>query len=171
MINLKDKQKIILDYIKNNKSQREIHKETGIARDTIRKYIKEYEERLRQVTENLTEAEKIDLIEEITEKPKYKSGPRKKTETTDEVIEKIKYYLEENKKKRLSGMSKQQMKKIDICEALNKEGFNISYSSVSNAINKVEHKKREAFIKQEYFPGDVVEFDFGTVKLYIEDDI
>ena len=55
MINLKDKQKIILDYIKNNKSQREIQRETGISRDTIRKYIKEYEEGLRQADENLTE--------------------------------------------------------------------------------------------------------------------
>ena len=55
VINLKDKQKIILDYIKNNKSQREIQRETGISRDTIRKYIKEYEEGLRQADENLTE--------------------------------------------------------------------------------------------------------------------
>lgn len=167
MINLKDKQKIILDYIKNNKSQRE----TGIARDTIRKYIREYEEGLRQAGENLREKEKIDLIDDITQKPKYKSSPRSKTAVTEEVIERIKYYLKENENKRLSGLSKQQMKKIDICDALNKEGFNISYTSVTNTINKIEHKKHEAFIKQEYTPGDIAEFDFGTVKLYIEDNI
>ena len=171
MINLKDKQKIILDYIKNNKSQREIQRETGISRDTIRKYIKEYEEGLRQADENLTETEKVDLIDEITQKPKYKSSLSTKTAVTEEVIENIKYYLKENENKRLSGLSKQQMKKIDICEALNKEGFNISYTSVLNTINKIEHKKREAFIKQEYSPGDIAEFDFGTVKLYIEDNI
>lgn len=171
MINLKDKQKIILDYIKNNKSQREIQRETGIARDTIRKYIREYEEGLRQAGENLTETEKVDLIDDITQKPKYKSSTRSKTAVTEEVIERIKYYLKENENKRLSGLSKQQMKKIDICEALNKEGFNISYTSVTNTINKIEHKKREAFIKQEYIPGDIAEFDFGTVKLYIEDNI
>ena len=171
MINLKDKQKIILDYIKNNKSQREIQRETGISRDTIRKYIKEYEEGLRQADENLTETEKVDLIDEITQKPKYKSSLSTKTAVTEKVIENIKYYLKENENKRLSGLSKQQMKKIDICEALNKEGFNISYTSVVNTINKIEHKKREAFIKQEYSPGDIAEFDFGTVKLYIEDNI
>lgn len=44
MLLLKDKQKIILDYISNKKFQREIHRETGIARDTIRKYAGEYEE-------------------------------------------------------------------------------------------------------------------------------
>ena len=39
---LNEKQKIILYYIKDNMSQREIHRVTGIARDTIRKYISEY---------------------------------------------------------------------------------------------------------------------------------
>lgn len=70
MITLKDKQKIILDYISNNKSQREIHRETGIARDTIRKYVNEYEERLRHVGKDLSETEKVDLIDEITKQPK-----------------------------------------------------------------------------------------------------
>lgn len=171
MITLKDKQKIILDYISNNKSQREIHRETGIARDTIRKYITEYEERLRQVGKDLSETEKVDLIDEITKQPKYKSTPRTKRVVTEDVIERIKYFLKENETKRLSGLSKQQMKKIDICEALNEEGFSISYSAVATAINKIEHKKREAYIKQEYVPGDVVEFDFGTVKLYTEDNV
>lgn len=48
------------------------------------------------------------------------------------------------------------MKKIDICEALNEEGFLINYSAIAIAINKIEHKKREAYIKQEYVPGDVI---------------
>lgn len=170
MITLKDKQRIILDYIKNNKSQREIHRETGIARDTIRKYVNEYEERLRQVGKELSETEKVDLIDDITEKPKYKSTPRTKRVVTEDVIERIKYFLKENENKRLSGLSKQQMKKIDICEALNEEGFKISYSAVTTAINRIDKKRREAYIKQEYVPGDVVEFDFGVVKLAIEDD-
>lgn len=42
------------------------------------------------------------------------------------------------------------MKKIDIYEDLNKEGFNVSYSSVINAVNKKERKKKEAYIKREY---------------------
>ena len=72
MITLKDKQKIILDYISKNKSQREIHRETGIARDTIRKYVTEYEERLRLVGKDLSETEKVDLIDEITQQPKWR---------------------------------------------------------------------------------------------------
>lgn len=170
MIKLRDKQEIILKYLKEGKSQREIHRETGIARDTIRKYIKEYEQKLVELGTDCDEIQKADLIDELTTKPKYKSSPRLKTAVTDEVVERLKFFLKENEQKRLRGMSKQQKKKIDIYEALIEEGFNVSYPSVANAINCLEKKKKEAFIRQEYAPGDIVEFDFGTVKLYTEDN-
>ena len=171
VITLNEKQRIILYYIKDNMSQREIHRLTGVARDTIRKYIKEYESKIQELGYQLSDIEKVDLIEEITNKPKYKSSERTKTVVTDEVKERIKTFLKENETKRLTGFSKQQMKKVDIYEALKKEGFNISYSSVLNTINKLERSRKEAYIKQEYIPGDVVEFDFGTVKLYTEDGV
>ncbi|MEG0297492.1 MAG: IS21 family transposase [Clostridium sp.] len=171
MITLSEKQKIILYHVRENLSQREIHRLTGVARDTIRKYINEYEERLVELGNNLSDIQKIDLIDELTKKPKYKSSPRVKTAITDEVLEKIKAFLKENETKRMTGMSKQQMKKVDMYEALKKEGFEISYSSIIAAVNKIEVQRKEAFIRQEYVPGDVVEFDFGTVKLVIDDDI
>ena len=40
MITLLDKQKIILKHYHDGKSQRAIHRETGICRKTIRKYIR-----------------------------------------------------------------------------------------------------------------------------------
>lgn len=171
VITLNEKQKIILDYIKNGIPQREIHRRTGIARGNIRKYVKEYEGKIQELGHDLSEIEKIDLIQDITEKPKYKSSERTKTVITDEIIAKLKLFLKENENKRLTGFSKQQMKKIDMYEALKKEGFNISYSSVVTALNKIEKRRKEAFIRQEYIPGDVVEFDFGTVKLYTEDNM
>lgn len=148
MITLNEKQKIILYYTKDNMSQREISRKTGVARDTIRKYIREYESKVQELGYALSDIEKADLIEDITKKPKYKSSPRVKTAVTDEVIEKIKTFLKENETKRLKGFSKQQMKKIDMHEALLKEGFNISYSSVISVVNKLEKAKKEAFIKQ-----------------------
>lgn len=172
MIVLREKQDILLKYLKEGKSQRQIHRETGIVRDTICKYIREYEDRLVEFGNSLTDdIAKVDLIDDLTAKPKYKSSPRTKKAVTDEVIERLKFFLKENEQKRLKGMSKQQKKKIDIYEALIKEGFDVSYSSVVNAINSIERVKKEAFIKQEYAPGDIVEFDFGTMNLYTEDNI
>ena len=97
----------------------------------------------------------------------YKSSPRVKPVVTEKLIERIKFYLEENKRKRLTGLSKQQKKKKDIYEALLEEGFNVSYTTVLRVANKLEAKAHEAYIRQEYVPGNVVEFDWGTVKIHV----
>lgn len=148
MINLNKKQDVILKYIREGKSQRKISKETGICRETIRKYIKNYEAKLLNVTENLDEVGKVDIIDDITSKPKYSSSSRSKRALTDEVIERISQFLKENQQKRLTGLSKQQKKKIDMYESLIEEGFNVSYSSVVNAVNSIERKNaRRIFAK------------------------
>ena len=164
VINLNEKQDIILKFLREGLSQREISRRTGIARDTIRKYVRYYEDKLKKLGYELNEIDKVNLIEDIVEPPKYNSSPRTRTAVTDEVIEKLESFLQENENKRLTGFSKQQMKKIDMYEALIEEGFNVSYSSIVSAVNKLDKKKKEAFIRQEYLPGNVVEFDFGTVK-------
>ncbi|MGL5822401.1 MAG: hypothetical protein ACRCYE_12420 [Sarcina sp.] len=76
-----------------------------------------YKDVLRELGENISEIQKVDLIEDLTNRPKYKSTPRKKRAITDEVIERIKYFLKENENK-LLGFFKQKMKKIDIYESL-----------------------------------------------------
>lgn len=171
MINLKQKQDIILMHVRDGKSQRQISRETGLCRETIRKYIKEYESKLTGVNEDLNEETKINIIDDITSKPKYASCTRTKTAVTDEVIERLKEFLKENERKRLTGFSKQQKKKIDMYETLVDEGFNVSYPSIVKAVNTIERKRREAYIRQEYAPGDVAEFDFGVVKLKMDDGL
>lgn len=166
VIELNEKQEIIIKFIRDGLSQREIYRRTGIARDTIRKYVRDYEKKLKSLGYTLDDIDKVNLIEDIVEAPKYTSSPRTKTAVTDTIIEKLETFLKENEIKRLTGFSKQQMKKIDMYEALVKEGFNVSYSSIVSTVNKLDKKKKEAFIRQEYIPGNVVEFDFGTVKLY-----
>ena len=140
MIKLNQKQDVILKHIREGKSQRQISKETGLCRETIRKYIREYEEKLIEVSDRLDEIDKTNIIDEITAKPKYKSSPRRKVALTEEVIERLKQFLKENEQKRLSGLSKQQKKKIDMYEALIKDGHSVSYSSVVNAVNSIERK-------------------------------
>ena len=154
----------------DGKSQRQIAKEVGISRDTIKKYIDEYEANLIELdkAEKGDETQRVDIIDEIVKAPRYKSSRRQKRVLTDEVIDRIKYYLKENECKRLKGLSKQQKKKKDIYEALINEGFQLSYPSVAQEIGRIERKEREAFIKQDYNLGEVTEFDWGTVKIYVE---
>ncbi len=166
MIELIDKQKIIISHYREGKTQRQIKRETGINRKTIRKYIKEYEEKKNILIAN-KDSDNVELIADIVEKPKYDTGKRYKVKLTDEIISRIEFYLKQNEEKRATGRSKQQKKKIDISETLKEEGFDIGYTTVCNAITNIDRKQKEAYIRQEYLPGESAEFDWGEVKLII----
>ena len=161
-----DKQKIIISNHREGKSQRQIERETGINRKTIRKYIGEYDKK-KDILTGEKGCENPELIADIVEKPKYDTSKRFKVKLTDKIISRIKSYLSENEEKRATGRSKQQKKKIDILEALKDEGFDIGYTTVCNAITNIERKKKEAYIRQQYSPGESAEFDWGEVKLVI----
>ena len=163
VINLKDKQKIILEAILEGKTQRQIARDMKISRTTVAKYIKNYE----ASKSKLSECDDIKLKEDIISPPKYNSAARTKVKLTDEIIEQIASYLKENEEKRATGRAKQQKKKIDILEALHEKGHDIGYTTVCSAVNDIEAKKKEAFIRQHYSWGDCSEFDWGHVKLII----
>lgn len=101
------------------------------------------------------------------EDPKYDTSSRKKIKLTDEIINRIKFFLKENETKRAEGKAKQQKKKIDIYEALKEEGFDISYTTTRNTVRKINKEAKEAYIRQEYQLGEVCEFYWGEVKLVI----
>lgn len=65
------------------------------------------------------------------------------------------------------GNAKAGHKKIDIHAYLKEQGFDVSYSTVKRVTQYLETKHQEAYIRQEYMPGEVCEFDWGTVKLDI----
>ncbi|MCX8167281.1 MAG: IS21 family transposase [Candidatus Micrarchaeota archaeon] len=173
MIKLKQKQEIIIAAYLEGKSQRQIAKDTGVDRKTIRKYVKKYlESRNLLINNNGKEAfDEKELIDDIVQAPKYDSSNRKKLKLTDEIIENIKFYLKENEKKRASGQSKQQKKKIDIYEALKQKGYDIGYTTVCNTIRDLLNESAEAYIKAEYDYGDVCEFDWGEAKIYIGNEL
>lgn len=166
MINLVQKQEIILSHFREGKSQWQIHRETGIDRKTIRKYINDYENKKRQLL-NSEEGDK-ELIGDIVSAPKYDSSNRVRRKLNDKIINRIKFFLKENEIKRVTGRSKQQKKKIDIYECLIEEGYDISYPTVCNYVRENLQEAKEAYIRQEYQLGEICEFDWGHVNLIIE---
>ncbi len=132
MINLMQKQEIILSHFREVESQWEIHRQTGIARKTIKKYIKEHEQKKQNLLNSDQKSNKI--IEDIVSPPKYNTSNRAKRKLTEKIIEKINFFLNENEIKKATGRSKQQKKKIDIYECLIEEGYDISCSTVSKYI-------------------------------------
>ena len=166
MIDLVQKQKIILKH-RGGDSNRKIAAELGIDKNTVNKYVNEYEKELSDILAKNPEADLEELPPGIVEQPKYNAENRGVRETTKEAMEVIQECLDENARKREDGRSKQQMKKIDIYDYLKKKGFRISYSTVKRIARKLEDVHKEAFIKQDYNPGDQTEFDWGDVKLDI----
>jgi len=159
------KQKIILHRYRDGYSERKISRELKVNRETVRRYLAEYEE-ARQKLSNAENENEV-LIEEIIKVPKYDSSNRVNQKFTEEISQEVDRLLQINQEKRSRGLHKQVMKKIDILEHLHDLGYNIGYTSVCNHINKKLAKKKEAFIRQVYDPGDVCEFDWGEVKLEI----
>lgn len=145
-------------------SKSEIARMVGRHRDTVRKYIGEYEKKRKELME-ANDAIKIpEIIDDIVSKPKYNFTNRTKRKLTDEIIKEIHRHLKENKLKKQRGEGKQQKKKIDIYESLIKDGYDIGYSTVCNVISEIQGEGSEAYIKAVYQPGDICEFDWGTVK-------
>lgn len=165
---LMQKRDILLKYLREGRSQREIARETGIDRKTVRKYIKAFELKMHQIRQSNQEANLEKLIQELVEAPKYQGNHRERRVLTDSVMESIQNHLKENEHKRNTGRYKQQKKPMDIYESLrDEEGISISYSTVLRAIRSIEKKAKEAFIKGSYTPGDICEFDWGEVKIEI----
>jgi predicted transcriptional regulator len=168
LIKLKKKQEVLLMYLREEKSQREIAKTLEIDRKTVSKYIKEYEKKKIEIDQSKNDIQTGELIQDLIESPKYKVGIRTKRVMTEEIEQKILGHLRENEEKRKKGIRKQQKKPIDIFEALEYEGIEISYSTVLRTIRQLEIKVKEAFIKGDYLPGGICEFDWGEVKVQID---
>ncbi|MCL4386624.1 MAG: IS21 family transposase [Cyanobacteria bacterium] len=168
MIKLIDKQKMIIRYFNEGLSRRQIEKELHIGRKTISRYLKEYEEKRNILIETKTAgSDSSALIADICQKPKYDSSGRKKIKLTEAVISRIKFFLKENEDKKALNRSKQMKKKIDIYEAIADEGHDIGYTTICCAIADIKRREKEAYIRQDYMPGQVCEFDWGEVKLTI----
>ncbi|MFP4048231.1 MAG: IS21 family transposase [Bacteroidales bacterium] len=161
-----NKQEIIIRYYRHGDSERKISRELDIHRDTVRRYLKEYRKARKNSLSGLSADE---LIEDVVKKPQYNSYNRGKRKLTPELTSEIDKLLKLNEVKKSKGEHKQLLKKIDILEHLNEKGFNIGYTSVCNYISEKSSKIKEAYIRQVYEPGDVCEFDWGEVKLVLED--
>lgn len=156
-----DKNRILISYYREGESKSSISCRLKISRKTVRKYILEHE------TLYGKEQAKFQIEKGLSSKPEYNSCGRSNYRLTEEISDSIQQCLLENKEKRNSGFHKQQMKKIDIYEYLFEQGYDIGYTTVCNYIRGLEQSKKESFIKQLYSPGEISEFDWGEVKLYI----
>lgn len=168
VLTLEKKNKLIQLYIKGL-SYTEIAKEVGMTRQTVSKYVKQYENDQKDLESATTTEEKEQIIIRSSAKPKYDSSKRQRIKLTPDVESMIDTCLEENKHKIQQGKRKLIMKNTDIYEWLISQNIDISYRSVCAYVSRQSQRSNEAFIRQAYNPGQVAEFDWGDVTLYIDE--
>ena len=159
------KQEIILRSYREGKSQRAISRELQLSRKTVKKYIDAYKAHIK---ENVSSP--VLLTEYLSRPIKYNVGERNKLKLIHEVQELIDDLLSKNAVKQSQGLHKQMLKKKDIYDYLREQGYDIGYTTVCNYIREKENLSysKEAFIRQEYLPGENCEFDWGEIKLEIQ---
>ena len=149
-------------------SNRGVARTLGIDKKTVNKYWNEYKENFQKLEITKDSTELLRIQENIVSKPKYNSESRVRRKITPECLKALENILiDEDKKVKVLGTNKQVLTKQQIYELLQKQGFNISYSSVVLEIKRIKQLGNECFIKQDYEFGDRLEYDFGEVKLVI----
>jgi transposase len=165
VIDLKEKHTIITLYNKGN-SQRRIAKATGFSRNTVAKYLDDYQ---RDVARLNTLDNHRATQKSIIDEPKYDSSGRRPVKYTVEIDKALDEILENEtlKLKALGITNKQKLTVIQIHSLLKDAGFDIGLTTVSMHLAEKRKAVREAFIRQEYELGDRLEYDFGEVRLIV----
>ena len=86
MITLNQKQRIIITYHRDKKSQRIIAREVGLNRRTVARYIKDYDQKRGQLMARADDTQKEELAADIMQTPGYDASyrritPKKKKES------------------------------------------------------------------------------------------
>lgn len=168
MITLGQKIEILRLYFIEGKPKKQIARDLNVSKNTVKTYINDFLDSKKELIN--AGVSKYELIENMVEKPKYNSSGRLPRVMTDEVKELIRGFLKDNDIKRNTGKAKMCMTAQDMYELLVEKGFNLSYTSVAQYVQKYKENEYtfEAFIKQQYDYGDICEFDWGEVKLVID---
>ena len=165
------KLEILKDYFVEEKGIKTIARERDIAKNTVKKYIREFIHAKGELLGNyINNPElKYQLIEEMVGIPTYDVGSRKSRMLLEEHKNFINECLASNEEKRAKGQRKLCMAGVDIYEVLvSEKNYSGSYSPVIRYIQKFDSKKKEAFIKQVYDYGEVFQFDWGNIPFVIE---
>lgn len=153
------KQEIVIGHFNDGKSLRTLSRETGAHRKTVKKYINEHKELLKK--------QGLEKGLAVVNPPTYHRSTYTNSALTPEVCNFLDALLKKNEEHVKQKRSKICLKMIDMHEALVANGYKVSYTSVRRYVNEVLSKGKEAFIKQQYVPGQSVEFDWGEVNLIL----
>lgn len=164
-----ERNEVLHRYRVQGQSKRQIAQEMHISRHTVDKIVWEYE-RVCLDSEGVCDMAALETL--TGSKPVFNTPERGCRVVTDEMKSIIKDCLEDNRRKRATGMRKLQMNNKDIHALLLEKGFGVSYASVCNHVARISGNmgpvpSPEVFIRREHPAGEECEFDWGEVPLVI----
>ena len=150
-------------------SNREVARLLGINRKTVARYWNAFNVKLVEI--ELAGDDEIPLMqEELLGKPKYNAGNRIRHKYTKEIDRLLDEILEEEKEKdQILGTHKQSLTQLQIHKRIKDAGYDIGKSTIAQKIKEKRNRPKECFIKQIYDYADRLEYDFGEVKLVIDE--
>ena len=171
MINIINKNELIVRY-RSGESKRSIAKTLGVSRNTVDKYINEYNQ-LQQELSNAVDKTVIAAIQDkICSVPKRKPAKVKRKAFTPEVERSFLELLKiDAKRNEVLGNNKQTISAASLTRRLNSEGYKVSESTILIHYNLYKDSHPECFIKQWYDYGKRAEYDFHQIKVKVAGEI
>ena len=171
MITLEKKNTIITLH-KQGHAIKTIVKLTGIARNTVRSYIREYEKLQEQILITDNKAQLVLLQEALTKKPERKKSQRVKKAFNPDVEKRFLELIKlDEERDQILGCNKQKMTATKLWKQLKREGYQVSESTTRKYYNAYMNKAKECFIKQCYEYGQRAEYDFHQIKVLIGGEV
>lgn len=170
MVGLVDKARIVRLHLEGW-PRRRIADEVGVCRNTVDKYVREYEalrERLEACSPDDVDAAR-EIAAAMAAAPECDSSSRGDRKRAPEMEAALREALadEEEKRARPGPSNKQMLTKAQVHQILVSQGFEISEGTVRKRINELTRRPAEAFVARQYEFGERFEHDFGEVRLEV----
>ncbi len=171
MIDIINKNEVIIRY-RSGESKRSISKSLGISRNTVARYIKQYDELEAKLSEAVDKTVIAAIQDEICSAPKRKVVNVKKKAFTPEVERRFYELIAiDEKRKEVLGTNKQTLSAAGLTRRLNSEGYKVSESTILIYFNAYKNAHPECYIKQWYYYGKRAEYDFHQIKVSIAGEV
>lgn len=168
MITIIQKNEIIVKY-KDGLGIKTIARELGISKNTVKSYIRDYQNQMATLSEETDKAKIAVLQELICSKPVRKTIIKNRTAFTKDIgtrfLELIKI---DEERDRILGPNKQYLTAALLWRTLVSEGYKIGETTIRQRFREYKHKNPECFVRQSYDYGQRAEYDFHEVKVVID---
>ncbi len=166
MIDIYMKNEIITLYRRGLRIK-QIQRELNISRNTVRSYVREYEDIQARINNSNDQNEIIKLQKKLVSAP-IRKGISNRSVFKDEL--KRRFYemiKQDSARDEKLGFNKQKLTASLLHRKLRAEGFDVGITTIQLEFKNYKEKNKEAFIKQEYNPGFRAEYDFHEIKVII----